>query len=136
MLRLIVFVCGAALMALELVAARVLAPVLGNSIFVWGAVISIVMIALSLGYWLGGHLADRHDPSRLLALFIAAGGLFTVVAPVIARAVLPVVAPFDPRLGALIASALFISSRPTRSPLRTPAETNAFARRLQRAFSA
>ena len=51
MLRAIVFVCGAALMALELVAARVLAPALGNSIFVWGSVISTVMLALSLGYW-------------------------------------------------------------------------------------
>ena len=59
MLRLIVFVCGAALMSLEIVAARVLAPYLGNSIFVWGAVITTVMVALSLGYWLGGQAADR-----------------------------------------------------------------------------
>ncbi len=54
-------------MALEMVAARVLAPALGNSIFVWGSVISIVMIALSLGYWVGGQLADRRDASPCLA---------------------------------------------------------------------
>ena len=59
MLRFIVFACGAALMGLEMVAARVLAPFLGNSIYVWGAVISVVMIALSLGYALGGQIADR-----------------------------------------------------------------------------
>jgi hypothetical protein len=43
-------------MGLEMVAARVLAPYLGNSIYVWGAVISVVMIALSLGYALGGQV--------------------------------------------------------------------------------
>jgi spermidine synthase len=106
MLKIIVFVCGAALMALELVAARVLAPALGNSIFVWGAVISIVMIALSLGYWVGGQLADKRDASRVLAPIIAAAGVFTVLAPLIAQAVLPRVAPLDPRLGSLVASAL------------------------------
>jgi spermidine synthase len=106
MLKLIVFVCGAALMALELVAARVLAPVLGNSIFVWGAVISIVMVALSLGYWAGGQLADKRDASRLLAPVIAGAGVFTVLAPLIAAAVLPRVAGLDPRPGSLVASAL------------------------------
>src|SRR5512133_277319 len=67
MLRFIVFACGAALMGLELVAARVLAPYLGNSIYVWGAVISVVMIALSLGYWFGGQIADRFGAARSLS---------------------------------------------------------------------
>ena len=98
--------CGAALMALELVAARILAPALGNSIFVWGAVISTVMVALSLGYWVGGQLADKVDPSRVLAPLIAAGGLFTVLAVPIASAVLPSAANLGPRLGSLGASAV------------------------------
>ncbi|HET6351592.1 MAG TPA: fused MFS/spermidine synthase [Coriobacteriia bacterium] len=106
MLRTIVFICGAALMALELVAARLLAPVLGNSIFVWGAVISVVMIALSIGYWLGGQLADRYRPAHLLAPLIAAGGLATVIAPTIAQPTLMAVSGLDPRIGALIASAV------------------------------
>lgn len=106
MLNLIVFVCGAALMALELVAARVLAPALGNSIFVWGSVISIVMIALSLGYWAGGQLADKRDASRVLAPLIAAAGVLTVLAPLVAEAVLPRAAQLGPRLGSLVASAL------------------------------
>ncbi len=106
MLNVIVFVCGAALMALELVAARVLAPALGNSIFVWGSVITIVMVALSVGYWLGGHLADRERPSRVLAPVIAAAGILTVLAPVIATTVLPWAADLGPRLGSLAASTL------------------------------
>ena len=106
MLRLIVFLCGAALMGLELVAARVLAPTLGNSIYVWGSVITSVMVALSIGYWLGGQPADRFDAARLLPLVIAGAAVGTVLAPLIAGFVLPWAADLGPRLGALVASAL------------------------------
>lgn len=105
MLRLIVFGCGAALMGLEMVAARVLAPYLGNSIYVWGAVISVVMIALSLGYALGGQLADRFGAARALPPVIAAAALGTVAAPIVANAVLPAIADLGPRLGSLTAAA-------------------------------
>ena len=106
MLNVIVFVCGAALMAVELVATRVLAPALGNSIFVWGSVISVVMLALSLGYWIGGQLADRVSASRVLAPLIAGAGVLTMLAPIVAKAVLPWVANLGPQLGSLAASAL------------------------------
>ena len=72
MLEVIVFICGAALMGIEFLAARMLAPSLGSSLFVWGSVISIVMVALSLGYWLGGQIADRFGSTRTLAPIIAA----------------------------------------------------------------
>jgi spermidine synthase len=105
-LNVIVFVCGAALMGLELLAARVLAPSLGNSIFVWGSVISTVMVALSAGYWLGGHVADRWGSSRTLAPTIAGAGMLTVLAPLVASPVLPWSADLGPRVGSLVASAL------------------------------
>jgi spermidine synthase len=106
MLNAIVFVCGAALMSLEIVAARVLAPSLGNSIFVWGSVITSVMVALSLGYWLGGQVADRWGASKTLAPIIAGAGLLTVLAPLVASPVLPWAADMGPRVGSLVASAL------------------------------
>ncbi|MHB1451821.1 MAG: spermidine synthase [Coriobacteriia bacterium] len=104
MLRFIVFGCGAALMGLEMVAARVLAPYLGNSIYVWGSVISVVMIALSLGYALGGQLADRFGAARSLPPVIAAAGLVTAAGPLISQAVLPSAADLGPRLGSLAAT--------------------------------
>lgn len=91
-------------MGLEMVAARVLAPYLGNSIYVWGAVISVVMIALSIGYALGGQLADRFGAARSLPVVIAGAGVFTALAPVVAEAVLPGVADLGPRLGSLVAA--------------------------------
>ncbi len=104
MLRIIVFVCGAALMGLEMVAARLLAPALGNSIYVWGAVISSVLIALSLGYWLGGHGADRLGAARLLPLMIAGAAVATMLVPPVARLVMPYVAEMGARTGSLVAS--------------------------------
>jgi predicted membrane-bound spermidine synthase len=52
-----VFVSGAAVMSLELLGSRLLAPVFGNSIFVWGSLIGVVLSALSVGYYLGGKIA-------------------------------------------------------------------------------
>jgi spermidine synthase len=106
MLRAIVFACGAALMGLEIVAARVLAPALGNSIYVWGSVISMVLAALAVGYWLGGQTADRYGPMRVLPAVIAGAAATAVLAPFIAQAVLPWVADLGPRAGSLVASAL------------------------------
>ena len=74
-------------MALEIVASRILAPYFGNSVYVWGSLIGIFLAALSLGYFVGGRVADRW-PSRFLlgmiAVVVAALILLihTVAAPV------------------------------------------------------
>ncbi len=60
-------------MAYELVAARLLAPTIGSSIYVWTSVIGIIIASLSLGYWLGGKLADaRQRQIDVVALCLAA----------------------------------------------------------------
>ncbi|HLB03510.1 MAG TPA: fused MFS/spermidine synthase, partial [Gaiellaceae bacterium] len=61
-----VFLSGGVLLGLEIVASRVLAPFFGNSLFVWGALIGVVLAGLSLGYWVGGALADRFPTAYLL----------------------------------------------------------------------
>jgi MFS family permease len=62
-----VFVSGAVLLGLEIAASRVLAPYIGNSLYVWGALIGVVLAGLAVGYWLGGTLADRWPKPWLLA---------------------------------------------------------------------
>lgn len=76
LLYFVVFVSGAVLMALEIVGSRVLAPYFGNSIFVWGSLISVVLAALSVGYYWGGWLSKK-SPSfaRLLVLILIPGAL-------------------------------------------------------------
>ncbi len=60
MLALVVFLNGMAVMVLEMVGARLLAPWLGTSVVVWTSLIGVILACLSLGYWLGGRLADNY----------------------------------------------------------------------------
>lgn len=77
-----VFVTGAAIMVLELLGARVLAPYYGSSLFVWSSLITVTLVALAIGYWLGGVVADRRPSAALLYAIIALAGLATaVIAP-------------------------------------------------------
>ncbi len=81
LLRIVVFLCGAVLMALEIVGSRILAPYFGNSIFVWGSLISIVLLALTVGYYGGGRLADRWPRAVALAGLIAIPGVLIFLLP-------------------------------------------------------
>lgn len=68
------FVCGTIIMVVELIGSRVIGPYFGVSLFIWTALITVTLVALALGYWIGGKFADKNDnPSTLFALIIAAG---------------------------------------------------------------
>ncbi len=62
-LYLLVFVVGISTLGAEIAAARLMAPFFGASTIVWANTIGVVLVALSIGYWLGGRLGDRY-PSR------------------------------------------------------------------------
>ena len=62
-----VFGCGWVLMGLEMLGGRMLAPYFGSGVWVWGSVISIFLIALSLGYFLGGIFSQRFPSATALA---------------------------------------------------------------------
>ena len=51
----LVFLCGAGVLALEILGGRMLTPHFGSGIYVWGSVISVFLGALSVGYFLGGN---------------------------------------------------------------------------------
>lgn len=76
----LVLVVGAASLGGEVATARLLAPWFGDSTLIWANTIATVLLSLSVGYWLGGRLADRSPtPARLSALVLAASCLFAAV---------------------------------------------------------
>ena len=72
----VVFFTSAAILVLEILAGRLLAPYVGVRLETYTAVIGTVLAGISIGTWLGGRLADRIDPRRTLGpLHVAGGGL-------------------------------------------------------------
>ncbi len=77
-INLIAFLCGAAIMVIELVGSRVIAPYLGTSTFVWTSIIGVILASLSIGYWLGGRVADKYADNRIVAYIIFIAALFVM----------------------------------------------------------
>jgi MFS family permease len=77
----LVFLGGFAIMVLEIIGARYLAKDFGSSFYVWVSQIGVILIALALGYAVGGALADRFQRLWFLAVLLAPAGLFTFFIP-------------------------------------------------------
>ncbi|MET3962721.1 spermidine synthase [Marmoricola sp. OAE513] len=79
-LELLVFAVGAGTLGAEIAAARLLAPWFGASTIVWANTIAIVLVALSIGYALGGRFADRDPrPAALARIVLVASALLAIV---------------------------------------------------------
>ncbi|HEV2785548.1 MAG TPA: fused MFS/spermidine synthase, partial [Solirubrobacteraceae bacterium] len=83
-LELLVFVVGIATLGAEIAAARLMAPFFGASTIVWANTIAIVLVALSIGYWFGGRMADRHPHLRGLCLLVLVASLLLALVPIVA----------------------------------------------------
>src|ERR1051326_3595399 len=100
------FLTGAIVMSFEMLGSRYLAPYFGAGIYTWAALISTVLAALCVGYFLGGLLADRHPSPLVLGTIVAVGSIYLLVLPAFADLLLQffVRAIDDIKLGSLAAS--------------------------------
>lgn len=100
------FISGFIIMSVELLGGRILAPYFGSSIYVWGSVITVFMLSLSLGYLTGGRLSLNNPNLTRYGLFFI-GAAFTLL-PTIWLGENMMDAVFqrieDPRYGSLVAS--------------------------------
>lgn len=131
-IRFNVFVAGAAVMALEIMGSRLLAPVFGNSVFVWGSLIGIVMASLALGYYTGGNLADRQPNFRTFSMIILAAGVLIILVPIFAPMVLELVfySGLGERYGPLLATTLLLAAPTTLLGMVSPYSIRLVAKNL------
>ncbi|MGI6662918.1 MAG: fused MFS/spermidine synthase [Bacillota bacterium] len=99
---------GAALMSLEMVGSRILAPFFGSSIYVWGSLIGVVLTALSLGYYTGGYLSDRFPRLSDTSIVFAIAGVWTGLIPVFSERLLPVLASGAPGIPSLLGASTLL----------------------------
>ena len=106
-MKITVFLCGALGMVLELVAARILSPYVGSSNLIWTTIIGIMLTSMSIGYWLGGKIADKRPDINLLSFFILIGAFFTSIIPILETAL---VKPLSEVMNELVIIAIICST--------------------------
>src|SRR5258707_4933224 len=88
LLNLLGFAAGAASLAVELSASRLLAPYFGTSLFVWANLIGLILLYLTIGYYIGGRLADRFPHPGLLYILTTVAAFLIGLIPFISRPIL------------------------------------------------
>jgi len=94
-LLLLVTVTGAVVLALEVLGTRVIGTHFGSSLYVWAALITVTLVCLSIGYAVGGKLADRVPHAWMLCVLVLLAGASVLLVPLLR----PVLAPLGDRLG-------------------------------------
>ena len=113
-LEIIVFLSGAIGMGLELIAARVLSPYVGSSNVVWTSIIGIILVSMSIGYWIGGKKADKDANIDELSNILLLAAIFTGLIPLLETVIVKILAELIPNLiVAAILCAIIVFSIPS-----------------------
>ncbi|HPR88246.1 MAG TPA: fused MFS/spermidine synthase [bacterium] len=130
-LYLVVSVAGAAVLAIEILGTRILAPFYGASLYLWAALICVTLLSLSLGYWLGGRWADAGASLQRLAALPAAAGLWLMLVPLLKRPVLLALQSLGLRAAALLGALLLFAPTLTLLGMVTPYALKLKARQME-----
>ena len=105
------FVGGFVIMSLELLGGRVLAPYFGNSIYVWGSIITVFMLSLSIGYLVGGRLSINEPSLKRFAILFLIAAIFLYPLVYFSETVMVFIFERieDPRYGSLLASGMLFA---------------------------
>lgn len=118
--RILVFTTSAAVLVLELLAARLLIPYVGNTLETYTAIIGVILAGIALGTWLGGRAADGRDPRGMLAPLLVAGGTLSLVTIPVADALASTLRGAGPATTTTITVLTFLAPAAVLSAL-TPA---------------
>ncbi|RPI65406.1 MAG: hypothetical protein EHM47_18790, partial [Ignavibacteriales bacterium] len=104
LLYFIVFICGGAVLAIEILGTRIIGPFYGVSLFLWSALISVTLIALSAGYMIGGRIADKKKSLNILSFIIGLSGIIMLSIPLARDGVIEISEFMGLRASVLISS--------------------------------
>ena len=96
----LVFLTSGAVLVMEIMAGRMLAPYVGATLETFTGIIGTVLAGMALGSWLGGRAADRYPPRALVGPLIFAGGVLAVISPLLIRQLGPLLSGSSP--GAIV----------------------------------
>ena len=106
-------------MGVEIASSRFMAPYFGSSMITWTIIIGVILVAMSLGNFLGGYLADRNDPERRLYQLILWASLWIALIPVVGKHLIAFIAastivlfPGDPVLAGSLFSCILLFAVP------------------------
>src|SRR3954449_4940128 len=103
---LVAFITGAIVMSFEMLGSRYLNPYFGSGIYTWASLISTVLTALCVGYFIGGIAADRYPSAKVLGATVLIGSVYILVLPLVSERMLEAVldAIDDVKAGSLAAA--------------------------------
>lgn len=130
-LYILVFISGAAVLAIEILGTRILGPFYGVSLFLWSALITVTLIALSLGYIIGGRWADQGPTMERLCYPLAAAGAWLLLLPWLKHPVLILIEPVGLRFAVLAAAFVLFTPPLTLLGMVSPYAVRLRAHRLQ-----
>src|SRR5216683_2810302 len=84
----LVFVSGMTSLALEMCASRLLGAYFGTSLYIWASLIGLILVYLTVGYFIGGRLADRYPSEEALCTITAMAALSTSILPFVSQSIL------------------------------------------------
>jgi spermidine synthase len=118
----VAFLTGGIVMGFEMLGSRYLNPYFGSGIYTWASLISTVLAALCVGYFVGGWIADKFPSIVVLASSVIAGSVYLILLPTFGDRVLDLVLGSieDVRIGSLVAAVLLMSWPVTCLGMYTP----------------
>jgi spermidine synthase len=102
------FIEGGAVMVVELLGAKIIAPYYGVSLYVWSSVLGVTLGALSIGYFGGGVISRKYPGPSALFTVLLVGAFFTVIAPLIAPWILTMTEPLGVQMGSLVSVLMYL----------------------------
>jgi len=107
-LFIVLLIEGGALMAVELIGAKLIAPYYGNSLYVWAAVLAISLGGLTIGYYTGGNISTKSPNNKTLFTIILISSLLVYAMPTSSGLIMSATMGLELRLGIVLSCIIFL----------------------------